>query len=73
MMNDANIHIVNKVEHHWVKTCPCDACKEQRKRMTTASPPPHVKSMSVESAHLLGFLRRRSPHGSLARELMKKN
>lgn len=62
---------VVKVEHHFWPTCPCDVCALERKRRERPSRrDPAVKSMSVDAAALFGYLPRRNPHGSFARQLM---
>lgn len=64
-------HIVHKIEHHVLKTCPCSACEAERKRR---EPPanPHILRLKPSVAYLFGFIPRRHPQGSLARELMGK-
>ncbi len=59
-------------EHHWWPSCPCGECKRERDKRARAERAPArnpVISLHVEAAHLLGLIPRRSPHGSVAREL----
>ena len=71
-MGDSEILEVTKVEfHHW-PTCLCDVCHEERQRRSCLQPTTsHLKSISVPAAHTLGFIKRRCPAGSRARELSK--
>ena len=74
-MMDSEIHIVTKIEHHALATCPCDECVAERERRSLSKCLPQYpfKRMSVEVASTLGFVRgRRCPRGSLARQLADK-
>jgi len=66
-----NIFEVNG-EHHWVLTCPCQECEQERKRRDLLKIPldPHVLIVSSDAAYLLGLIPTRCSSGSLARELM---
>ncbi len=66
-MNDEWLVVVTKSIHHW-KTCSCPVCGRERARRTPSGT--HVKRISPEAAYILRFIPARSPHGSLARELM---
>lgn len=74
-MDHTGIHEVTHVEHHWLKTCPCNACGAERKRRDLLASPPksHLTNISVGAAYALGFISRRCAEGSLARRLMLKN
>lgn len=69
MEPDDSVLIVCKTEHHAWATCPCDRCSEERKRRERP-PARRIVRLNCEAAQILGFIPRRSPHGSLARELM---
>ncbi len=72
-----DIHKVTKVELHYLPTCPCQECVAERLRRhpprPNREPHPHIQSMSVETAHTLGFLKSRCSEGSYARKLMTKS
>lgn len=68
---DGEVFEVAKVEHHWLPTCPCVACVEERKRREPNPPQSHIKSMSPKVAHTLGYISKLSPSGSVAREFAK--
>ena len=68
-MND-QILIVNKEEHHYWPTCPCEACERTREyRKPTSNR--HIK-LTPGAAYILGFIPRLSPGGSLTRDLQAK-
>lgn len=71
MRSEKDIHKVTRVEYHHLPTCPCIECVKERKRREPLINN-HIKKLSVKAAYHLGFLRRRSPQGSVARELMNK-
>lgn len=56
---------VTRTEHHWLATCPCDACRAERERreQSLRVVPPNV-------AYVLGYISSLTPAGSVARELM---
>ena len=63
--------LVHKVEHHLWRTCPCGECVRERERRDTSKiPQDSRRSISVDAAHILGYIPSRNPHGSVARELM---
>ena len=68
-MSDPNIYEVIKIEQHWLPTCQCVECIEERKRRDTIKSKGPIKSISPEVAYTLGFIPRRSRTGSLARDL----
>ena len=59
---------VAKVEIHYWPLCPCETCKSERARREPASDSP-LRLVSVETAHVLGFIPSRYPEGSLAKKL----
>lgn len=66
------INVVTRIEHHNLDSCPCEACREERKRRSLPSkhlPGNHILRVPPSVAYLLGYFSRRNPHGSLAREL----
>jgi hypothetical protein len=67
IMNDGLLVVTVREVHHW-PTCPCSKCEQERAKRTPSGT--HVKRISPEAAHILRFIPARSPHGSLARELM---
>jgi hypothetical protein len=71
-MSRDNVLKVIREEHHYWRTCPCSECQAERERQSCQSSLPHVKRISVSVAYLLGFIPRRSPHGSRAKELAAK-
>ena len=72
-MNDSDVFEVVRRELHWLPDCPCDACVMERERRSRLSSFRHpLKSISVSTACALGFIKRRSPDGSLAKELMTR-
>ncbi|KKN88377.1 hypothetical protein LCGC14_0249400 [marine sediment metagenome] len=69
----SDILIVRKEEHHLWRTCPCDLCAAERDRTTYSKPTlPSTRKIPVDAAYLFGLIPSRNPHGSVARELMKK-
>lgn len=71
MLSD-EILVVEKVEYHLWKTCPCQACRLERKGREPSGSFTPIKRLSVSAASLFGYLPCRNPHGSLARQLMKE-
>lgn len=76
-MNSNEINLVHRIEHHVLSSCPCPQCEDERKRhnQSGADGTPvqsHLKRMSVAAAHVLGYIKRRSPAGSVARGLMHR-
>lgn len=69
-MNE-KIHVVKRVEHHLLDTCPCDECSVERECRTLQYPSKN-RILSVPTAYTMGFIKRRSEGGSLARQLRKK-
>ena len=72
-MTNQNIHKVVKIEQHWLPTCQCVECVEERKRRDTTKSKTPIKSFSPEVAYALGFIPRRSRTGSLARDLLERH
>ena len=73
-MNDPNVFEITTTEHHSLNTCPCCRCAVERERRGLNVPPrTPLKIMSVDAALLFGYLPRRNPCGSLARQLMREN
>ncbi len=75
MNQDSDILEVVKTEYHAWRVCPCQACQSERERRAPANPSlpgSRLTRLSADAAYLFGFIRRRNPHGSLARELMLK-
>ena len=71
-MDDREIFIVFREEHHLLKTCPCESCRAERERRAKEERVPtnhHIKRLSVEAAHTLGFISHLDPSGSVARGL----
>ncbi len=70
---DANVYEVNRIEHHYLPTCPCAECHSERSRRgmnhVTDS---RLRSVPLNVAYVLGFFRKRSPLGSVARGLMER-
>ena len=56
------------VSYHAWRECPCDICKRERERRSVRKRNPILR-LSIEAAILFGFIPRRSPHGSLSRNL----
>jgi hypothetical protein len=56
------------VEHHWLATCPCGSCVSRREELGLSTTGVR-RSITVEAAHLLGFIPKRSPLGSVAAQL----
>jgi len=72
-MTDDEINVVHRIEHHVLRSCPCVACVAERERREPSSPnSPRVKNLPVSIAALLGYIKR-SPEGSVAAGLQKKN
>jgi len=70
-MDDPNVHEVNQIEHHYLPTCPCEACRQERLRRgqdKPASSNSRIKHISMDAAEVL-FGIPRHPSGSLAKEL----
>jgi hypothetical protein len=70
-MRSNDVHEVTDGSLHWLPSCPCRECEDERERRRPARPS-HLVHISVEAAHLFGFISRRSPMGSLARSLSLK-
>jgi len=72
-MDDHNVHVVNRIEHHCLLSCPCEACRQERFKRGLDKPAgssSRVKTLSLDAAGVLfGFPRH--PSGSLASELSK--
>lgn len=65
------VHVVVREEHHLLASCPCTHCELERERRNREDPTNHlIKTLPVEAAYILGFISRRNPHGSVARDLM---
>ena len=68
--NDPNVLQVTKAELHYWPACPCRACEEERTRRDRSSPTDsRLRSISVDMAHLLGYIPTRCQEGSLARRM----
>ena len=61
---------VTKAEIHYWPLCPCEACRSERARREPASDSP-IRRVSIETAHVLGFIPSRCPEGSLAKKLAR--
>lgn len=59
------VHEVTKTEHHWLDTCPCEACRAERERRKQS-----LRVVPVNVAYALGYISSLTPAGSLVRELM---
>ena len=67
-----NVNRVVRVEHHWLPTCPCGECVEERGRRERAGPAnKHVVEISPDGAFALGLTTRINPNGSVAGLLAK--
>jgi hypothetical protein len=72
MIRDDEIFVVVREEHHLLRTCPCVDCVAERERRAADERVPankHIKRLSVEAAHVLGFVSHVDPSGSVARRL----
>jgi len=66
-----DVFVVTTTEHHYLPTCPCNKCEAERQRRgLNATPDTPIRHISVDTAYLLGFITRRCPSGSLARQEM---
>ncbi len=72
-MNDPNLFKVTKTELHYLPSCPCVACVQERARrdLDTAPTKHPLHTLTPEAAHLLGFINQLSPC-SVARQIMEK-
>ncbi len=70
-MRDPNVFEVTSTEHHHLPTCPCVRCVVERERRSGPAND-HVRNLSVDAAHILGFISKRCPAGSLARQLAER-
>ena len=71
-MDSKDVYVVTRTEesHHYLPTCPCVACEsERRRRVIVTSTDSHLRTMPVGVAYVLGFIRKRTPGGSVARKL----
>ena len=67
-MDDPNVHIVTRTEYHYLPTCPCEACRQERHRRgltSSTSSSSRLKNISMDAAEVL-FGIPRHPDGSLA-------
>ena len=67
---DDNVHKITKTEHHWLPTCPCEACRLERHRRKNSpnTSDSRIKTISLNAAEILFGIPRRSS-GSLASEM----
>lgn len=77
MIGEDEVYVVTKIEHHLLRTCPCDRCGAERERRAVIRsflpPPKHpIHSLSVRAARVLGYVGPGLPEGSLARRMMMK-
>lgn len=69
-MDEDSVLRIERVECHYWPACECVECEKERARR---APPQHpLHSMSVDTAHVLGFLSSRCPEGSLARRIAEQ-
>ena len=68
-MDNSNIHRIVKIEEHWLPTCQCSNCIEERKRRETIKSEAHLQTLSPQNAYVLGFVSSQYRSGSLAREM----
>jgi len=61
---------VAKAEIHYWPLCPCEVCRSERARREPTLITP-IRQVSVETAHVLGFISSRCPEGSLAKKLAR--
>lgn len=73
MNENEDLFEVVRTEVHFLPKCPCPDCRRERERRAADKRThiePHLQSISVDTAHLLGFIDHRSPQGSVARGMM---
>jgi hypothetical protein len=73
-MTPDSVFETSKGEHHSWATCPCWECVAERRRLVSSSflPSTPFRSISPSLAYLLGLIQRRSPNGSLARDIASR-
>lgn len=71
---NGSVYLVTRKEHHWLPTCPCDECVEERRRRSFQTPTKisSIRQLSVRAAALLGFIPSPSLEGSLAKRLSRR-
>jgi len=73
MIKKDEINVVTRVEHHLLCSCPCEDCVRVRAQREQRVPTNNlIRYVKPTVAFALGYIPRRSTHGSLARDLMQK-
>ncbi len=67
-MRKENGDVLRVVSYHAWRECPCNTCVREREQRSVRKRNP-IHRLSIEAATLFGFIPRRSPHGSMVRDM----